>query len=134
MNIHTVIAQQPSELWIKTTKLLLEKGDKNLNHEILNLVMILDDCDRDDFKWDEEFDLKFREIFGDERIDYARAITFIHPDCYDYDWPDIPPPYDYSTIIEGKWNKTYWGRMWKWNDSFNQVVQAIKRINGGEEL
>jgi len=147
MDNYRITAKTPSELWMKTVKLLLEKGNKKLNYEILNLVMIMEGFDEFQIEIDgyiqdgvipftkygnPVFDSNFRKIFGDERIDHAKGITFIWPDCYNYDFPDIPPPYKYSTQIGGKWSKTYWGRMWNWEGEFNQVEQAIKRLKEGK--
>ena len=31
------------------------------------------------------------------------------------------------------WNKTYWGRLIKWNGHFNQIEQAIKRLKENKD-
>ncbi len=115
MDNYRLQAQSISELWKETTNLLLDKGDKKLNHELLNLIMVLED-----FREDSDFDLSFRKVFGDERVDYASGVTFVHPTGDDYDG------WEYKSIIDGKWSKTYWGRMWNWNGEFNQIEQSIK--------
>ena len=54
MDNNRLQAHSISELWKLTTNLLLDKGDKKLNHELLNLIMVLDD-----FREDVDFDLSF---------------------------------------------------------------------------
>ena len=73
---------------------------------------------------DKTFDSTFREIFGDDRIDYASSVTFVPPKQH----PFVEGLQYQQNDISVKWNKTYWGRMINWNNSFNQVEQTIKRL------
>ena len=130
---HQVIGNSPADLWLKTSQLLLEEGNTKLNYEILNLVMVLDELDKGDINYkieEESFDNKFRFLFGDDRIDYAKTITFLEPKPIHFD-DTIDGDYEYSSAIEGKWTKTYWSRMFNWEDNFNQIEQALKRIREG---
>ena len=131
MDNYRIQAYTTSELWLKTSKLLLEEGDKEQNYEILNLVMVMENNPKpkmgDDKVEHECFENKFRTLFGDERIDYAKTITFLEPKPIHVN-DTIDGDYEYSSAIEGKWIKTYSGRMWNWNGDFNQIEQSIKRI------
>lgn len=115
----TIKAKSCADAWLKTTRHLLDNGDKKLNWERLNLAVEIED-----FAENDEFDSHFREIFGADRIDYASSVTFVEP--------------VESLMFEGleycqnnpdaKWNKTYWGRLIQWNGEYNQIEQTIKRL------
>ena len=117
------------DAWIRASQVLLKEGT-NLGdiNEILNLAIEITPKEvPGDF--DENFDKKFREIFGDDRIDYAKSVTFVKPD----EWPLAPDEFMYKqndTTV--KWNKTYWGRLISWNNEFNQIEQVIKRLKEGK--
>lgn len=119
--MHIVKSENPADAWVQTTNYLLRNGDKvgNLT-ELLNLGIEIKSSNVD-----ENFDTKFRQIFGDDRIDYASSVTFVEPRSN--------PLFDGGLIYEQntkgvKWNKTYWGRMTSWNGEFNQIEQTIKRL------
>lgn len=114
-----ISAKSCAEAWLKTTRHLIDNGNKDLNWEELNLAVEIED-----FVENDSFDRQFREIFGDDRIDYASSVTFVEP--------------TESMLFEGleysqndptaKWNKTYWGRLIHWNGEYNQIEQTIKRL------
>lgn len=113
--------ENPSDAWIKVAKHLLSNGIKGSSLiEDLNVILEMQTPDFDD-----NFDGKFREIFGDDRIDYASSYTFIKPTISQL----YPDDLVYTQLDPNvKWTKTYWGRMISWNGKFNQVEQAIKRL------
>ena len=72
----TVIeAVSPGDAWVKVSKHLLERGEKvgELIEE-LNVMMEITEFQSDDW-----FDSHFREIMGDDRIDFASSVTFVEP-------------------------------------------------------
>ena len=73
-------ARSPADAWIQASQVLLKEGN-NLGdiNEILNLVIEIDPRLSFD-KLEDTFDEEFRNIFGDERIDYAKSVTFVKPD------------------------------------------------------
>ena len=122
-------ARSPADAWIQASQVLLKEGN-NLGdiNEILNLVIEIDPRLSFD-KLEDTFDEEFRNIFGDERIDYAKSVTFVKPD----ESPLAPGEFMYKqndTTV--KWNKTYWGRLINWHDEFNQIEQVIKRLKEGK--
>lgn len=122
-------ARSPADAWIQASQVLLKEGN-NLGdiNEILNLVIEIDPRLSFD-KLEDIFDEEFRNIFGDERIDYAKSVTFVKPD----ESPLAPGEFMYKqndTTV--KWNKTYWGRLINWHDEFNQIEQVIKRLKEGK--
>lgn len=122
-------ARSPADAWVKASQVLLKEGN-NLGdiNEILNLVI---EISLKKHSWipHDVFDKEFRKIFGDERIDYAKSVTFVKPD----ESPLAPGEFMYKqndTTV--KWNKTYWGRLIDWNGEFNQIEQVIKRLKEGK--
>ena len=72
----TVIeATSPGDAWVKVSNHLLEKGVKvgNLIEELNVMTEITE------FQSDDWFDSHFREVMGDDRIDYAKTVTFLEP-------------------------------------------------------
>ena len=117
----SIRAENPATAWVKTTKYLLVNGERRGSLlERLNVGIEIESSE-----FDENFDTKFREIFGDDRIDYASSYTFLKPNSSGL----FPDDFSYEQIDpNSKWTKTYWGRMISWNSNFNQVEQAIKRL------
>ena len=117
----SIRAENPATAWVKTTKYLLVNGERRGSLlERLNVGIEIESSE-----FDENFDTKFREIFGDDRIDYASSYTFLKPNSSGL----FPDDFSYEQIDPtSKWTKTYWGRMISWNSNFNQVEQAIKRL------
>lgn len=72
----TVIeATSPGDAWVKVSKYLLENAE-NVSGliEELNVVTEITKFESDDW-----FDTEFRTIMGDDRIDYAKSVTFVEP-------------------------------------------------------
>tara|TARA_A100001515_G_scaffold113150_1_gene94361 strand:+ start:417 stop:1103 length:687 start_codon:yes stop_codon:yes gene_type:complete len=113
-------ANSPTDAWVKSHQYLLESGNKNVMNESINMAVEIEN----NFNVDTSFDNLFREIFGNERIDYAGSVTFVKPEEH----PFIEGLRYTQNQSNVKWNKTYWGRMINWNDNFNQVEQTIKRL------
>ena len=70
--------------------------------------------------------VKFRKVFGDDRIDYASSVSFVKP-------KELNGEVFYE-FIKDKWYKTYWGRMIKWGGEFNQVENVIKILSNGKSV
>lgn len=112
--MHILSCTTVSDAWVKTFEYLDKNGVKSSGlKEELNLAIEITD-----FKHDKTFDRYFRSIFGDERIDYASSYSFIDPRTEG----------GYRQNQEGKWTKTYWGRLHNWNGTFNQIEQVLKRL------
>ena len=113
-------AKSPTDAWIKSHEYLLENGNKDVMNESINMSVEIED----NFDTEPKFDGLFREIFGDDRIDYASSVTFVKPTEH----PFMDELQFQQNDTKVKWNKTYWGRMINWDNSFNQVEQVIKRL------
>ena len=121
--MYTIKAETAGDAWVKTTKYLLENGNRVGNlYELLNFGIEIETP-----YIDPVFDARFREVFGDERIDYASSVTFVEPKTTESSFFDNELVFQQNDT-SAKWNKTYWGRMIKWHDKFNQVEQTIKRL------
>ena len=68
-------AKSPTDAWIKSHEYLLENGNKDVMNESINMSVEIED----NFDTEPKFDGLFREIFGDDRIDYASSVTFVKP-------------------------------------------------------
>ena len=124
-----ISADNPSSAWVNASKIILEEGTKRSGLiEILNLVVEIEPKKRNTGQKD--FDNKFREIFGDERIDYAKSVTYVKPKYKSWNSPEI---FWRTNDDSASWNKTYWGRLIKWNGHFNQIEQAIKRLKENKD-
>lgn len=117
-----IVTNSPSDAWIKATQTIYNQGD-NLGDLREILCMRIDMEYKKDW-FDKTFDDNFREIFGDERIDYAKSVTFVPPEVN----PMFEDEKIYSQNKPGKWTETYWGRLIEYNGSFNQIEQVIKRL------
>lgn len=123
--MHIVKAHNCSEAWLKTTDVILREGeDMGGLKEILNLGIEISTPEVCPI-----FDKNFREVFGDERIDYASSVTFVEPTRNLL----FPSELMYEQNGPGKWTNTYWGRMISWGGSFNQIEQAIKRLKENKQ-
>lgn len=128
----TVIeATSPGDAWVKVSKHLLQHGVKvgNLTEELNVMTEITE------FKSDDWFDSHFREVMGDERIDYAKTVTFLKPE------PKSTPNTFFSgeegleyKFIKKHWHDSYWGRMVAWQGTFNQVENVIKILKTGKAV
>lgn len=128
----TVIeATSPGDAWVKVSKHLLEHGVKvgNLIEE-LNVVTEITE-----FKSDDWFDGAFRHIMGDDRIDYAKTVTFLKPEPKQPDNPflEAEDGLEYK-FIKDHWYQSYWGRMVSWRGEFNQVENVIKTLSKGQSI
>lgn len=110
-------------LWCKTTQCIMKHGVKVSGiQEIPNLVMSLEG----NFDTPKFFDEKFRQIFGEDRIDYAASVTFVEP-------KKGLVGYIYKQNADNvKWTNSYWGRMFAFDGSLNQIEEAIKKLNKGK--
>ena len=54
----------------------------------------------------------------------ASSVTFVKPTEHPF-MNELQYQQNDTSV---KWNKTYWGRMINWDNSFNQVEQVIKRL------
>lgn len=128
----TVIeATSPGDAWVKVSQHLLASGSRvgNLTEE-LNVVTEITE-----FKSDEWFDPHFREVMGDDRIDYAKTVTFLKPEPKKADNPffEAEEGLDYK-FIKDHWHQSYWGRMVSWKGEFNQVENVIKILKTGKAV
>lgn len=130
--MHVIKAQSPADAWVKGTQYLLENG-----HWIHDLVEILNVCisiDPYELTLEEHalrnalFDKLFRQVFGDERIDYARSVTFIHPTK-----GGLLDKRNYS-FLNNKWKDSYWGRMVSYRGAINQIENAIYMLKQGKNI
>ena len=118
--MYIIKATSPTDAWLQSHRYLLDNGNKDVMNESINMVVEIED----NFEVDVTFDSTFREIFGDDRIDYASSVTFVPPKQH----PFMEGLQYQQNDISVKWNKTYWGRMINWDNSFNQIEQTIKRL------
>ena len=128
----TVIeATSPGDAWVKASKHLLAYGVKvgNLTEELNVMTEITE------FKSDDWFDSHFREIMGDDRIDFAKTVTFLEPKPFVSDNPffEAEEGLDYK-FIKDHWHQSYWGRMVSWQGTFNQVENVIKILKTGKAV
>lgn len=130
--MHTFTANSPADAWVKGTKYLLENG-----HWVVDLVEILNVCTTIDptLLTDEEkltqhhlFDPLFRQVFGDDRIDYASSVTFIKPPK-----GGLFGKREYI-YLNGKWRDSYWGRMVAYRGEVNQIENAIYMLSQGKNI
>jgi thymidylate synthase len=128
----TVIeATSPGDAWCKVSNHLLQNGEKvgNLLEE-LNVVTEITE-----FKSDDWFDKDFREIMGDDRIDYAKTVTFLKPQQKESDSPFFEETDELDwKYIKDHWYQSYWGRMVSWKGEFNQVENVIKVLKKGQAV
>ena len=118
--MYIIKATSPTDAWLQSHRYLLDSGNKKVMNESINMVVEIED----NFDIDKTFDSTFREIFGDDRIDYASSVTFVPPRQH----PFMEGLQYQQNDTSVKWNKTYWGRMISWNNEFNQIEQTIKRL------
>jgi thymidylate synthase len=128
----TVIeATSPGDAWVKVSKHLIANGVKvgDLTEE-LNVMTEITKFESDDW-----FDPHFREIMGDDRIDYAKTVTFLEPQPHVSDSPFFAAEegLEYK-FIKDKWSDSYWGRMVAWQGTFNQVENVIKILKTGKAV
>lgn len=128
----TVIeATSPGDAWVKVSKYLLASGSRvgNLTEE-LNVVTEITQFESDNW-----FDGPFREVMGDDRIDFAKTVTFLKPEPKKSDNPffEAEEGLDYK-FIKDHWYQSYWGRMVSWKGEFNQVENVIKILKTGKAV
>ena len=115
--------------WVKVSKHLLASGSRvgNLTEE-LNVITEISE-----FKSDNWFDGHFREIMGDDRIDFAKTVTFLKPEQKKSDnlFFDAEEGLDYK-FIKDHYHQSYWGRMVSWRGEFNQIENVIKILSTGK--
>lgn len=128
----TVIeATSPGDAWVKVSKHLIANGVKvgDLTEE-LNVMTEITKFESDDW-----FDPHFRVVMGDDRIDYAKTVTFLEPQAKVSDSPffSAEEGLEYK-FIKDKWSDSYWGRMVAWQGTFNQVENVIKILKTGKAV
>jgi thymidylate synthase len=128
----TVIeATSPGDAWVKVSKHLIQNGVKvgDLTEE-LNVMTEITEFESDDW-----FDPHFRAVMGDDRIDYAKTVTFLEPKPKVSDSPffSAEEGLEYK-FIKDKWSDSYWGRMVAWQGTFNQVENVIKILKTGKAV
>ena len=60
-------SNSPTDAWVKSHEYLLEHGNKDVMNESINMSVEIED----NFDIDPKFDSIFRDVFGNDRIDYA---------------------------------------------------------------
>lgn len=126
-----IMATSPGQAWVETSLHILENGvDVGGLTEELNVITEIHT-----FKSDDWFDPHFRRIFGDDRIDYAKSVTFVKPEPKkaENDFFEAEEGLEYS-YIKDHWYQSYWGRMVNWRGEFNQVEQVIKVLSTGKAV
>lgn len=124
-----ITATSPGDAWCKVSNHLLNNGIKvgNLIEELNVMTEITE------FEDDGWFDSHFREVMGDDRIDYAASVTFVKPikleenqffDGGEFEW----------SFIKKHWYDSYWGRMIAWGGNFNQVENVLKILKTGKAV
>ena len=113
-----IITTTAAQGWIDVSRYILKNGESfgGLT-EVRNLSVVIRDFGRD-----EDFDKMFRRIFGDERIDWAKAVTFIEPTNGNY-----------KTLPPSEKKDSYWGRLIE-KFGFNQVENSIKKLSEGKNI
>jgi thymidylate synthase len=115
-----ITASGASDAWIQASKEVLSTGtDRGDLIEILNGIIEIST-----FNDNQGFDLHFRRIMGDDRIDYASAVTFVQPTVSmlgDFSYNPISP----------NWHDTYFGRMCNWQGQYNQLENCLKILKQG---
>jgi thymidylate synthase len=127
-----ITARSPAGAWYKGTKHLLSHGIWiNDILEILNVCVSVDVSKQTVEEYHRQhdiFDPYFRQVFGDERIDYAASVTFIYP-------PRggllNKPEY---TFLNNRWKDSYWGRMIAYHNEVNQIEHAIHLLKQGKNI
>ena len=96
--MHHIKERNCAEAWVKATQDILSKGE-NMGglYEILNMGIEITSSEVCPV-----FDKDFRDIFGDERIDYAKSVTFIEPKTN----PLFPDLREYEQNKTGKWTNS----------------------------
>ena len=99
--MYIIKATSPTDAWLQSHRYLLDSGNKKVMNESINMVVEIED----NFDTDKTFDSTFREIFGDDRIDYASSVTFVPPKQHPF-MEGLQYQLNETSV---KWNKTYWG-------------------------
>ena len=123
-----ITAANPADAWVKASEHVLVNGLKMSGLiEDLNLVVEISNPIYGATKEVDEkkFDKNFRKVFGDDRIDYAKKVTFIEPE-----YSELGTAY---THMKRSWKDTYWGRMINFNGTFNQIENVIKILKQGKQ-
>lgn len=129
----TVInATSPGDAWVKVSKHLLQNGETvgDLIEELNVMTEITE------FESDEWFDSHFREVMGDDRIDYAKTVTFVEPEktsANQNQFFSATSEFDWK-YIKKHWHDSYWGRMVSWQGNFNQVENVLKVLRTGSAV
>lgn len=129
----TVIqATSPGEAWVKASLYILENG-VNVGSGLIEELNVITEIT--EFKSDDWFEPHFRRIFGNDRIDYAKSVTFLKPEPKKpvNDFFQEEEGLDYK-FIKDHWYQSYWGRMVSWRGEFNQVEQVIKVLSTGQNV
>jgi len=119
----TLRVNSAAEAWIQASELVLAHGkDRGDLIEVINGIIEISS-----FQFNSQFDANFRRVFGDDRIDYASAVTFVIPT------ESMLGGFQYNPI-KPKWSDTYFGRMILWQNQFNQLENVLKILNEGKAV
>lgn len=115
-----IIANSASDAWIKASNEVLNNGEQRGDLiEILNGIIEING-----FSFNDNFDRNFRNVFGNDRIDFASSVTFIQP--------SVSLLGDFAYLPIGKsWKDTYFGRMVNWQGQYNQLENCLKILKQG---
>lgn len=120
--MYNISSESPDDAWIQASNFVLNNGvNQGDLIEVLNGIITIKTSE---LKVNENFDINFRKIFGDDRIDYASSVTFVQPTI------DVDGKFIYTPIKE-KWNDTYFGRMVNFQGKFNQIENVISILKKG---
>jgi thymidylate synthase len=130
--MQVIHATSPADAWVKATKHLLENG--KWFHDLTEILNVCISIDTNALTDDEHqarsplFDTLFRQVFGDERIDYAQSVTFIRPPKGGL--------FNKRTYVylNNRWKDSYWGRMVAYRDEVNQIENAIYLLSQGKNI
>jgi thymidylate synthase len=117
----SIQATSASTAWIEASRAVFAFGEERGDLiEVLNGIIQI----RQFVPSNQLFDKEFRKIFGDERIDYASCVTFVIPTL------GLDGEFAYNPI-KPKWSDTYFGRMVRWQDKYNQIENCLKILKQG---
>ncbi len=125
-------ATSPADAWVKATKHLLDNG--HWVHDIVEILNVCISISSEHWSSPEHaatyklFDKLFRQVFGDERIDYASSVTFIHPPK-----GGLFGKRTY-VFLNDRWRDSYWGRMVAYRGEVNQIENAIYMLSQGKNI
>lgn len=121
-------ATNEAQAWMSASNKIMREGNKCGDIiEILNGIIKISNFT----EFDSDFDVKFRKVFGNERIDYASSVTFIEPTVND----NIMSDSEFSfSLCKPSWKDSYWGRMTNYDGNVNQIETVLKILREGKNV